>query len=96
MRFYSLMSGNIGYFQAYSHDWIFAWIAIGILGILSFLVYMAQQNDYLPVPFDWRGCLLGVAGAFITITLTGAYKIALVVGVIIFCLGGWFVGQKTS
>lgn len=81
---------------AYGHDWIFAWIALGILGILTFLIWAAAKNDYLPVPFDWRGCLLGFAGAYVTIWLSGAYKIGLVVGVILFAIGGWFVGQKTS
>ena len=95
MAIHNLMTGAGFDGGAYSGAWLSAWGAIGILGILAFLVYMFKvKADYIPIPFSFAGCLTGILAAILVITFTGWTKVGFIVGVVVFFIGGYLIGRN--
>lgn len=82
---------------AYGSEWLSAWGAIGILGLILFLEYMFfVREDYAPFPFSFAGSLIGVLLCIILISLTGWTKLAFIIGILGTIGGGIVVGQMSG
>jgi len=79
---------------AYGAEWISAWIALSILGLIVFLEYIFfVKNDYSPGNFSFAGSLIGILLAIIIITLFGWVKLAFIIGIVGIIVGGYIIGN---
>lgn len=92
LKIYSMMS-TAG-FGGMSKAWIMSWIGMLFIVVLIMLgKKWLGEEEAAGYPFNWLGSCFGVVTYFFAVSFTGSPKIALIVGLVGYAVGGFGLAQ---